>query len=99
MPVRAPPSAAELEARQAYLRCLSHAAHYADRDLAPVDNVALIVAPMCYPQFADYEVAMTEGLNGHWRRSYQRASDQLQIELASEVIRQERSKAAVSASR
>jgi hypothetical protein len=83
-------------AHQAYVSCLNRAAHYADDHLKSSANVAGVIAPMCYAQFEEYEVAAEVGMSRHDTWLDIRHGDQQQAELAEQAIQRERSQAALS---
>jgi hypothetical protein len=83
-------------AHQAYVSCLNRAAHYADDHLKSSANVAGVIAPMCYAQFEEYEIAAEVGMSRHDTWLDVRHGDQQQAELAEQAIKQERSQAALS---
>jgi hypothetical protein len=86
-------------AHQAYVSCLNRAAHYADDHLKSSANVAGVIAPMCYAQFEEYEVAAEVGMSRHDTWLDIRHGDQQQAELAEQAVKQERSQAALSISK
>ena len=97
LPVLTPDQEKEKEdARQAYAACLNSAAHYADQGAMAIDNVAGLIAPMCYPQFSRLEIASAAGLGTRDRRAYDHDGDKRQLEFAGDVIRRERSVAALA---
>jgi hypothetical protein len=91
--------AAQKLAEQTYKACLSKAAYFADDRKTDSSSVAILITPMCYPQFAHYAAAYEEGLNLHARKEYIRAADRLQVELADAAIAEERAESVKSASR
>jgi hypothetical protein len=91
--------AAQKLAEQAYKACLLKAAHFADDRKTDPASVAIIITPMCYPQFARYAAAYEEGLSRRDRKEYIRAADRLQMELADAAIAEERADTVRSASR
>ncbi len=84
------------DARQAYVACLNSAARYADHGALAIDNVAGLIAPMCYPQFSRFEVASAAGLGTRDRRAYDHDGDKRQLEFAGDAIRRERSVATLA---
>jgi hypothetical protein len=95
---RTAPSAAEVQARQDYVHCLTWAAHYADSATTTASSLALVVAPLCYPQFSRLEAVTMAGLSRQRRRIFAHGADQLQMEMAANAVRQERAEAALSTS-
>jgi hypothetical protein len=84
------------EARQAYMACLKQAAHFAEGRAIAAGDVAEVIAPMCYPQFSQYEIAAAAGMDGHAWRLFDREGDKRQLEFAAEAIGQEHGLAALS---
>jgi hypothetical protein len=91
--------AAQKLAEQTYKACLLKAAHFADDRKTDPASVAILITPMCYPQFARYAADYEEGLNRRDRKEYIRAADRLQMELADAAIAEERDETVRSASR
>jgi len=89
--------AAQKLAEQAYKACLLKAAHFADDRKTDPASVAILITPMCYPQFARYAAAYEEGLNRRDRKVYISAADRLQMDLAAAAIAKERDERIVSA--
>jgi hypothetical protein len=84
------------EAKQAYAACLRQAAHFANQKGELTGDGAGVVAPMCYPQFAQYQALAAVGMEGRALRAFDRKGDQRQLELATEAIQQERGLAALT---
>jgi hypothetical protein len=87
------------DAESTYRNCLRAAAKFADNGQYSDATLPLVITPMCYPQFAKVEAALTEGQAGDARRALVRDSDQRQIDLAKEAIDQERGRTTVASSR
>lgn len=96
-PVLTPEQEADkAEARQVYMACLKQAAHFAEGRAIAAGDVTEVIAPMCYPQFSQYEIAAAAGMDGHTWRLFDREGDKRQLEFAAEAIRQEHGLAALS---
>jgi hypothetical protein len=99
---RQPTAAARAEAlaaEQAYRNCLLSAARYADDRALAAAALATLIAPMCYPQFAQLEWAATQGLSSRARRQFEQGGDQRQIDFAGDAIARERAAGSLAASR
>jgi len=88
-----------MKAEAVYKICLTRAARYADTAGSQSENLASLIAPMCYPQFDALEKLTTARLGPHRRRLYLRGSDQQQIEMARAAIRNERDQSALQTAR
>jgi hypothetical protein len=78
------------DARQAYATCLRQAAHFANQKGELGGDGAGLVAPMCYPQFAQYQALAAVGMEGRTLRDFDRKGDKRQLEMATAAIQQER---------
>jgi len=92
----APSKGATEPDKQAYDACLSGAAKYIDDGKGPIEHEAPLVAALCYPQFSQYEKSVASGFSARARKTFNRESDQRQIDFASAAIRQERGALAFS---
>ncbi len=101
-PIEAPPVQTpdqvkdRIEARQAYVTCLKQAAQYASTRAAGTADEASLIAPMCYPQFLNFEIASAAGMGSHARHVFDRDGDKRQLDFAADAIRQERGLAALT---
>ena len=95
-PLPVPTSVEAASAERAYKSCLVHAARYADTSGADVKELADVITPMCYPQFAAFQATANSELSERDRERYDEGSDQRQVELARAAITEERSQAALS---
>jgi hypothetical protein len=78
------------QAQASYDSCLASAVHYADDGRTAPNNLALIVAPMCYQQYLALEKDIAASLGSHARREFELDADAEQVEFATAAIRDER---------
>jgi hypothetical protein len=97
-PILIPSSPEQLAAERDYDTCLRRAARFAEGRVSTSGDLALVIAPLCYPQFSVFEAAMAESVSGEDRRAYERGSDKRQLKFAGDAVRQSREQA-ISASR
>jgi hypothetical protein len=83
-------------ARQAYVSCLRQAALFISTSTPASSDQATLIAPMCYGQFLNFEVASTAGMGSRDRRTFDRAGDKRQIEFAGDAVRQAHGLAALT---
>ena len=84
-------------AKDDYRACLVAAAKFTDKGQYSETTLPRVITPMCYPQFARFEVAMMQGQAGDARSEIVRNGDQRQIDFAKEAIQQERGRTTVAA--
>jgi hypothetical protein len=100
VPVQAPLTPEEekdrAEARQAYLSCLRQAAQYLTSKGAVSGDEASLVAPLCYGQFSRFEEASTVAMSTRDKRTFDRAGDKRQLDLATDAVRQQNGLAALT---
>jgi hypothetical protein len=80
------------DARQAYMSCLKQAAQYMK---AQGDDPSL-VAPLCYGQFTRFEDASTVAMSTRDKRTFDRAGDKRQLDMATDAIQQQNGLAALT---
>ncbi len=86
-------------AQAAYRACLGAAVRYADDHAVSVERLALLIAPMCYPQFSWMEQTATVGMTRGAKRRFIQEGDQRQVDFATDAIVAERQSLALSAPR
>lgn len=100
VPVQAPLTPEEekdrAEARQAYLSCLRQAAQYLTSKGTVSGDEASLVAPLCYGQFSRFEEASTVAMSTRDKRTFDRAGDKRQLDLATDAVRQQNGLAALT---
>lgn len=69
-----------------YRACLMDAAKLVDDGHMNPSRVALLAAPLCYPQFADYSAQLAEQLPSGQRQDFARRRDQRQVDMATDAI-------------
>ncbi len=78
------------DAEQSYISCLSKAAQYIDDKVSSVANLAILAAPLCYPQFSAFEDASVAGMTRDARKAFDKQGDALQLRMAEDSLRRER---------